>query len=86
MAVILLNPHFLSEPFVVEYGLFLSNSGGLIGRLSKLPPQFGHLPPKTFSAHSIQNVHSNEQITASPDSGGRFLLQHSQFCLISNTS
>jgi len=49
-----------------------------------LPLQFGHLKFKTDFAHDVQNVHSNVQITASLDSGGRSLLQHSQFGLSSN--
>jgi hypothetical protein len=35
-----------------------------MGRVTRLPPQFGHLPARTSSAHFAQNVHSNEQILA----------------------
>ncbi len=51
---------------------------GLRGLLTNSPPQFGHLPLRTESAHDEQNVHSNEHIRASIDSGGRSLSQHSQ--------
>jgi hypothetical protein len=37
------------------------------------------MPFSTVAAHDAQNVHSNEQIRASVDSGGRSLSQHSQF-------
>lgn len=47
--------------------------------MTSSPPQFGHRPLRTFSEHEAQKVHSNEQIRASDDSGGRSLLQHSQF-------
>jgi hypothetical protein len=43
-----------------------------------LPPQFGHRSFKTPEAQDLQKVHSNEQITASRESGGKSLLQHSQ--------
>jgi hypothetical protein len=65
----------------VDAGYFTSRSAGRIGRRTSSPPQFGHLPWSTPSAHAAQNVHSNEQILASPDSGGRSQLQHSQFGL-----
>ena len=55
-----------------------------MGRATKLPPQFGHLPARIWSAQFAQNVHSNEQILASGESGGRSLLQHSQQGLISS--
>ncbi len=38
-----------------------------------------------FGAQPEQNVHSNEQIKASLDCAGRFLSQHSQLGLKSNT-
>lgn len=59
-------------------GNFFSQCAGRMGRGEKLPPQFGHTPPRISWAHSGQKVHSNEQMTASA-SGGRSLLQHSQF-------
>jgi len=68
----------------VDAGYFFSNSFGLIGRLTKLPQQFGHLKFKTDCAQDVQKVHSKVQMTASLDSGGRPLLQHSQFGLSSN--
>jgi hypothetical protein len=41
-------------------------AAGRIGRLTKLPLQFGQTPPNTFAAQSAQNVHSKLQIRASP--------------------
>lgn len=69
---------------LVEAGLFLNAAVGLIGLFTKFPPQLGHRPFKRTSAQVIQNVHSNEQMTASVDSGGKSLSQHSQFGLNSN--
>jgi hypothetical protein len=65
----------------VEAGNLASFSLGRIGRRSNSPPQFGQRPPSRVSAHVLQKVHSNEQITASIDSGGRSLSQHSQLGL-----
>ena len=67
-----------------DAGWDFNSSTGRIGRCTKLPPQFGQIPFKISVAHVIQNVHSNEQITASVDSGGKSLLQHSQLGLSSN--
>jgi hypothetical protein len=62
-----------------DAGNFANRSTGRTGRLTSSPPQFGQRPPGSRSlAQSAQNVHSNEQITASAASGGRSLLQHSQ--------
>lgn len=55
-----------------------------MGLVTKLPPQFGHTLFNTPSAQLLQKVHSKVQITASVDSGGRSLSQHSQFGLNSN--
>lgn len=63
----------------VEAGLVASAAGGLRGRDTSSPLQFGHLPPNLPSAHEAQNVHSKEQMRASTDCGGRSRLQHSQF-------
>jgi hypothetical protein len=63
----------------VEGGLAASLFAGLIGRGCRLPPQLGHVPPRRISAQSRQKVHSKVQIIASGTSGGRSLLQHSQF-------
>src|SRR5688572_3112179 len=63
----------------VEAGYFASLSTGRRGRATSSPPQFGHLPFSTVVTHDAQNVHSNEQMSASLDSGGRSLSQHSQF-------
>jgi len=69
---------------LVDAGLFFNAATGLIGRLTKLPPQLGHWLSKTPSTQLVQKVHSNAQICASVDSGGKSLLQHSQFGLNSN--
>jgi hypothetical protein len=49
-----------------------------MGRDTKGPPQLGQRPPSLLSTQPRQKVHSNEQIIASVDSGGRSLSQHSQ--------
>ena len=69
---------------MVDEGLFLSAATGRIGRGTKLPEQFGQVLLSIPSAHSTQNVHSKVQITASVDSGGKSLSQHSQFGRSSN--
>ena len=51
---------------------------GRRGRLNNSPPQLGHTPLRIVLAQSTQKVHSNVQIRASADSGGRSRLQHSQ--------
>jgi hypothetical protein len=63
----------------VAAGYFASIAGGRIGRLTKLPWQFGHMPANTVAAQAAQNVHSKVQIRASGLSGGRSRSQHSQF-------
>jgi hypothetical protein len=63
----------------VEAGHLTSRCAARVGRRAKPPPQFGHLLASFDSAQCWQNVHSNEQINASVESGGRSLLQHSQF-------
>jgi hypothetical protein len=62
----------------VEAGNLASLSAGRIGRRTSSPPQFGQRPASTASAHARQKVHSNEQIIASGESGGRSASQHSQ--------
>jgi hypothetical protein len=62
----------------VDAGLLRSFAAGRRGRGIISPPQFGQMPWSTSSAHATQNVHSNEQIRASVESGGRSLSQHSQ--------
>lgn len=69
---------------VVDAGLFLSADAGRIGLGTKFPEQLGQIWLSTLSAHSTQNVHSKVQITASVDSGGKSLSQHSQFGLSSS--
>lgn len=63
----------------IDAGNLASFSAGLRGRAVNSPPQFGHLPLSTVVAQSRQNVHSNEQMSASCESGGRSRSQHSQF-------
>ena len=63
----------------VDAGYFSSDAAERIGRDSKLPPQLGQTPANTLSTQSRQNVHSNVQIMASGDSGGRSRSQASQF-------
>jgi hypothetical protein len=58
-----------------------SFAAGLIGRRSNSPPQLGQRPCNTPSAQRRQNVHSNEQIMASCESGGKSVSQHSQLGL-----
>ena len=62
----------------VDGGLAASLDAGRRGRGSSSPPQFGHAPFRRRSAQVAQNVHSNEQIRASGDSGGKSASQHSQ--------
>jgi len=62
----------------VDEGLAASFAAGRRGRGSNSPPQFGHTPFRRRSAQVAQNVHSNEQIRASGDSGGKSASQHSQ--------
>jgi len=68
----------------VDAGFLPSSDAGRIGRGEKFPPQLGHLLAKTPDAHDAQNVHSNVQITASSESGGKSLSQHSQLGLNSS--
>jgi hypothetical protein len=69
----------------VEAGNFTSLAAGRTGRRTSSPPQFGQRPPGSrWPTHSAQNVHSNEQISASAASAGKSLLQHSQLGLSSS--
>jgi hypothetical protein len=65
--------------------LFSSLAVGRLGRASSSPPQLGHLPAGRASAQVAQKVHSNEQIRARSDSGGRSRSQHSQLGRSSST-
>ena len=65
----------------VEAGKRSSAACGRIGRRTNSPLQFGQTPASTSPAQVAQNVHSNEQIRASCESGGRSRSQHSQFGL-----
>ena len=62
----------------VEAGCAKSLLTGRLGLATSSPPQLGHLPWSTDSAHETQKVHSNEHMRASVDSGGSALSQHSQ--------
>ncbi len=77
-------PVYSTQPFgfttrVVDAGCFLRCAAGRMGRSEKLPPQLGHTPFNTPSTHALQKVHSNVQIMALADSGGKSVSQHSQF-------
>ncbi len=63
----------------VDAGNLASVAAGRRGLFTNSPPQFAHLPLRIVSAHVEHHVHSIEQISASTESGGRSLLQHSQF-------
>jgi len=67
-----------------DAGYFSNICIGRIGRLTKLPAQLGHLKCNVVSAQSAQKVHSNVQMNADPESGGKSLSQHSQLGRISN--
>ena len=69
---------------LADGGLLASLLVGRRGRTTNSPPQFGHFPPRTVSAHDAQKVHSNEQTRATVDSGGKSLSQHSQLGLSSS--
>jgi hypothetical protein len=69
---------------IVEAGYLFSHLPDRVGRSTKLPPQLGHVFFKTIFEQSLQKVHSIEQITASDDSDGRSLSQHSQLGFSSN--
>jgi hypothetical protein len=68
----------------LDAGYWRKASVGRTGRRVNSPPQFGHFPCTRLAAQSVQNVHSNEQIIASRESGGRSRLQHSQFGFMSS--
>jgi len=63
----------------IESGARESKWAGRIGRVTRLPVQFGQRPFRTFAAQSAQKVHSNVQMKASLLAGGRLWSQHSQF-------
>jgi hypothetical protein len=62
----------------LEAGNRSSLAAGRRGRATSSPPQFGQRPCSAPSAQLAQNVHSNEQMRASVESGGKSLSQHSQ--------
>jgi len=74
------------KTLLTEGGLFASLLAGRRGRGSSSPAQLGHLLLRILIAQSWQKVHSNEQILATVESGGRFLSQHSQLGLRSSIS
>src|SRR4029077_14439737 len=57
---------------------------GRTGREQKPPPQFGQTFSRTLSTQVRQKVHSNVQIIASVQSGGKSLLQFSHVGLSSS--
>ena len=59
-------------------GKAASLAAGRTGRGTSSPEQLGQIPVSLVVAQVWQNVHSNEQMRASLDSGGRSALQHSQ--------
>jgi hypothetical protein len=63
---------------VLDGGLLASLLAGRRGRGSNSPPQLGQMPPSAPSAHAAQKVHSNEQMRASVESGGKSLSHRSQ--------
>jgi hypothetical protein len=62
----------------VDPGKRASADAGRIGRATRLPEQFGQIPPNRLSVQSAQNVHSNVQMRASVLSGLKSRSQHSQ--------
>jgi hypothetical protein len=69
---------------LVDAGNFSSLSAARTGRGWNPPPQLGQRRPSLVSEQSVQKVHSKLQISASFESGGRSLSQHSQPGRISN--
>ncbi len=69
----------------MEAGAFSSFSGARGGRGDSAPPQLGQRRPRTWSAQSVHQVHSTEQIHASLAEGDRSRSQHSQLGRISST-
>jgi hypothetical protein len=65
----------------VDGGNLASAAAGRIGRRISSPAQLGHHPLSTPSAQLRQKVHSNEQIIASGEFGGKSTSQHSQLGL-----
>lgn len=61
----------------LDGGFLLSFAAGRTGLATSSPPQFGQMFFSFCVAQLSQNVHSNEQILASFDSGGRSTSQHS---------
>jgi len=64
---------------VVEAGYLSNSSLARVGLATNRPLQLGHWWCSVCSVHSLQNVHSNEQINASSELGGRSQSQRSQF-------
>lgn len=74
--------HWLADPLgrntrTADGGFFANIALGRTGRRTNSPSQFGHFPPSMLSAHVTQKVHSNEQMRASGESGGKSRSQHS---------
>jgi hypothetical protein len=62
----------------IDGGYLANFAAGRIGRRTSSPPQLGHTPRNISFAQVTQNVHSNEQIIARVESGGKSTSQHSQ--------
>ena len=69
---------------VVEAGCFSSNRAARKGRCTSSSPQLGHRPLSLVRVQPSQKVHSNVQIMACVESGGRSRSQHSQLGRISS--
>ena len=76
-------PSGLNTRFV-EAGNITSRDAGRRGRATSSPVQFGQRPFNCVFTQSAQNVHSNEQMRAASESGGKSQSQHSQFGLTSS--
>jgi hypothetical protein len=63
---------------VVDAGFLAKAAAGRTGRRTNSPPQLGHTPCRHWATQSAQKVHSNEQIMANGEVGGKSMLQHSQ--------
>ncbi len=62
----------------VDGGYLANVPAGRMGLRSSSPPQLGQMPLSLSSVQLWQKVHSNEQMRADSESGGRSTLQHSQ--------
>ena len=63
---------------LVDAGYLANFDNGRRGRTTNSPPQLGQTPASTPFTQAAQKVHSNEQMRAELDPGGKSALQHSQ--------